>query len=469
MSNYRYIFKPKVKKQKCPGCSKLTYIRYFDKENDEYIPYEYGRCDRESKCGYFLNPFSDGYAKEVAQNEKETGGNGYNNVPVKRFNSIVEIHKKEADAIPVYFDKEYFKTTLKQERYKDNMFIKNLLYNVPFPFISKDIESIISMYYLGTIVKGYRAGAVTFPFIDYWGYLRVVQVKKFNDTNHTTGTDFLHSMIIRHYLREKIKVPEWLEQYDNQPLKVSCLFGEHLLKQYPGNPVALVEAPKTAVYGTLYFGFPDVPDNFIWLAVYNKSTFNYERLKVLRGRDVFVFPDLSKEGKTFKEWQAKAADIAKQLPGTKFKFSNLLERFAPSADRIKGNDLADYIIQHDWRHYRQKPSYNTPAHISPPGSELSVNRESLKETTFSNSEPPYEAVRPVVTWDNEIAELEQYFDSTELPNTAIQISQGNIITDIDTFVKSHLQTIKANNGNLRYLPYLDRLKTFRIKINSQVL
>jgi len=69
-------------------------------------------------------------------------------------------------------------------------------------------------------------------------------------------------------LKKNEPLPKWLEAYIRQDKRISCLFGEHLLSKYPNNPIALVEAPKTAVYGTLYFGFPETPKDFIWLAEY---------------------------------------------------------------------------------------------------------------------------------------------------------------------------------------------------------
>ena len=120
----------------------------------------------------------------------------------------------------------------------------------------------------------------------------------------------------------------------------NCLFGEHLLNRFPLNPIALVEAPKTAIYGTLYFGSPDIPKNLIWLAVYNESSFNFDKLKVLEGRDVFVFPDLSKDGSTFKKWQEKAKEYETRLPGTRFIFSDLLEQMQKRVSTLKEKDSA---------------------------------------------------------------------------------------------------------------------------------
>jgi hypothetical protein len=218
---------------------------------------------------------------------------------------------------------------------------------------------------LGTVANGYRAGANTFPFIDIKGNVRAVQVKQFDEQNHTTGTDFLHSIIEKHHTRNNKPLPEWLEAYTKQDKRISCLFGEHLLSKYHSNPVALVEAPKTAVYGTLYFGLPETPESLIWLAVYNKSSFSFDKLKVLQGRFVYVFPDLSKDGNTFKEWETKAKEYESRLPGTRFIFSDLLEQLAPERDKSEGNDLADYLIKQDWRLFRKRNIQEQPPQPEP--------------------------------------------------------------------------------------------------------
>ncbi|OIQ16610.1 MAG: hypothetical protein BM557_09875 [Flavobacterium sp. MedPE-SWcel] len=340
---YRYILEKSSKKYYCPNCNKKRFVRYIDTKTNNYLPEKYGRCDRESKCGYSLNPYTDGYAKENAENIE-------NNYITKQ--NYTRVRKAE-NIKPVFIPNTVLKSTLEVKRYEQNVFIQNLLNTVNYPFKPTDIEKVISLYYLGTVVKGYRSGAVTFPFIDIKGNTRAIQVKQFDRENHTTGTDFLHSIIKKHCIKDKKPVPEWLEAYNRNDIKVSCLFGEHLLSKYPYNPIALVEAPKTAIYGTLYFGFPEILDNLIWVAVYSKSTFTIDRLKILKGRRVIIFPDLSEGDKTFKEWKDKVKNFEKQLGGTKFIFSDLLEKLAQKTDRINGNDIADYLIKLNWQTFRQ--------------------------------------------------------------------------------------------------------------------
>jgi len=468
MKEFRFILEKGSRKFICPNCGKKSFVRYIDTETGDYLPSQYGRCDRESKCSYHLNPYLDGYAKIIREQEQKV-----TTVTVPKQKYFPPPSKPE----PVYFPSDVFSQTLQD--YEQNVFIQNLINRVQFPFEVKDIEAVISHYYLGTVANGYRAGAVTFPFIDIKGNVRAIQVKQFNETNHTTGTDFLHSIIDKYYIRKDKPLPEWLQAYNKNDKKVSCLFGEHLLK-YPHNPIALVEAPKTAIYGTLYFGTPEQPENLLWLAVYNKSSFSFDKLKVLEGRDVFVFPDLSRDGSTFKEWEQKAKDYEKQLPGTRFIFSDLLEQLAPETDRQAGNDFADVLIKQDWRQFRKQSTQEQPttkpqSEPLPVESEVYEKCEPLKKTCFSHSKTfpkvdkfkLYEdgfrtfKMEPSENWDKEIAELEKYFASEDAPKEPVKLDQCTTITDISLFIESNLATVKANNGKRTFLPYLKQLQSFR--------
>lgn len=371
-TEHRYIFEIGSKKHRCPNCDKKRLVRYIDTQTSEYLPDHYGRCDRESKCGYFLNPYKDGYAKAIWEQEQ---GNKTDWKPQQPKRIKKPVNKPKRSFIPV----EVFNRT--RAGYEQNTFIQNLLTRVAFPFEVQDVEKVISLYHLGTVQNGYRTRANTFPFIDVQGNIRAVQVKQFDEQNHTTGTDFLHSIIEKHHTRNNKPLPEWLEAYNKNETKVSCLFGEHLLSKYPYNPVALVEAPKTAIYGTLYFGFPERPTNPIWLAVYNLNSLNLNKCKALKGRNVYLFPDLSKDSKAFELWSNKATEIRKCLQGTYFHVSDLLEQLAPQQDKEQGKDIADYLIKQDWRSFR-KPKKETPQRETST-CEKSEKGEASKKTFFS--------------------------------------------------------------------------------------
>lgn len=467
---HRYSLEKGSKKHHCPDCNKKTFVLYIDTETGDYLPEQYGRCDRESKCSYHLNPYLDGYAKAIWEQEQKV--TGVTKVTVLKQKYFRTQPKPQPTPEPVFFDFETFKQTLQPERYEKNTFIQNLFYRVQFPFEVDEVTKVIQLYRLGTVANGYRAGANTFPFIDIKGNVRAVQVKQFDEQNHTTGTDFLHSIIEKHHTRNNKPLPEWLEAYTKQDKRISCLFGEHLLSKYHSNPVALVEAPKTAVYGTLYFGLPETPESLIWLAVYNKSSFSFDKLKVLQGRFVYVFPDLSKDGNTFKEWETKAKEYESRLPGIRFIFSDLLEQLAPERDKSEGNDLADYLIKQDWRLFRKRNIQEQPPQPEPERVTKVTKVTHQQNIIFSHAEPlpkveVFKTEQPQ-NWSNDIAELESYFAGIELPTQPVKLNRCSTITDCSLFIESHFATVKANNGKRTFLPYLNRLQELKqvLTINS---
>jgi len=468
-SEYRFYLEKGSKKYYCPECHMKRFKRYIDSNTDEYLPKDYGCCDRKDNCKYHLNPYSDGYAKAVWK-ESNLSEFSYQKSKFKNTKPKQSIADKN-----FFIPKEVLNQTLAANLYGQNIFIQNLLTRVPFPFDTGDIEKVISLYYLGTIAKGYRAGAVCFPFIDKAGNVRAIQVKQFDENNNTIATDFLHAIIEKDHIKNSTPLSQWLKSYNQNEKKVSCLFGEQILSKFPHNPVALVEAPKTAIYGTLYFGFPKGPDDLIWLAVYNKSSFTEEKFKILQGRKVIVFPDLSKDGSTYREWEQKAKIINDKIPDIKFVFSDLLEQMAPLEDRIEGYDLADYLIRQDWRKFRKSTTIiQLPLLTSAPEDAPEVNISSnveLSKVVVLNTEFVKEFNnQQSLNWNSDIEGLENYFTNIELPTDPINLDCSSIIKDCSLFIEGHLSMVKANNGNKFFLPYLIRLRELQhvLKTNQNI-
>ena len=460
-TEHRYIFEKGSKKHHCPECTKKRFVRYIDTGTGERLPNQYGRCDRESKCGYFLNPYRDGYAKAIWEQDQ---GNKTNWKPQESLRIKKQVNKPKRVFVPV----EVLERT--RAGYEQNIFIQNLLTLATFPFEVQDIEKVVSLYHLGTVQNGYRKGANSFPFIDLQNRVTAIQVKQFNEQNHTTGTDFLHSIIEKYHNRNNKPLPEWLEAYSKNETKVSCLFGEHLLSKYPYNPVALVEAPKTAVYGTLYFGFPEQHTNILWLAVYNLSSLNLNKCQALKGRDVYLFPDASKDGKAFELWSNKAAEIQKHLKGTCFHVSDVLERLAPQEDKEQGKDIADYLIKQDWRLFRKQDIKEIPK-LEPIPFESSVREKSekgeasretffyqskrlSKETSIKVDKPSPEASQ---SWDIYILRLEEYFRGIDLPKHPVKLNSCTTIKNCSLFIKSQFASLKAKDRNSLCIQHLRRL------------
>lgn len=64
-----------------------------------------------------------------------------------------------------------------------------------------------------------------------------------------------------------------------------------------------------------------------------------------------------------------------------------------------------------------------------------------------------------------VAEIERFFSSVTLPTIPMRLNDWTVIHDLSLFVSSHLGIVKANNGNARYSPYLDRLNELMLILN----
>lgn len=241
-----------------------------------------------------------------------------------------------------------------------------------------------------------------------------------------------------------------LLKHENFVLK-QCFYGEHLLKDKT-KPVAIVESEKTAIIASVYF------KQFTWLAVGSLNNLNCEICEVLRGRFVVLFPDL----KGFEKW----SDKAKQFSAiATFTVSDLLERKATEEEKKKGLDLADYLIRCNYKDFalpepepasEQEPE---PA-IAPPPIPATPKTYSKFDISllieFKNKDHAEEVrTKP---WEHEIMELESCFNRLSVPESPIRLNPYSLIEDPAKFICSHLDIIKANNGNSTYLPYLKRLQ-----------
>ena len=364
VSNFRYtLASNKFKKSDCPSCgAKQHWQRYIDNDTKEPLPMDFGRCDNVDKCGAFVNPYQTGYSKMIWEQEQQQAFRPLNSrYPTKTQKPMVSPASMD-ELVP--FDFETYRQTHKG--YDNNTFIQNLLTNIEFPFEKKDVDEVIELYGLGTVEKGEYAAGVTFPFIDIEGNVRVVQVKKFDDKNHSIGKPITLNKIIEYALtNQKKPLPKWLEAYNANEGKFTCLFGEHLLKSNSNCPIALVEAPKTAIYCWLYFHNSHVPiyKDCIWLAVGAKGYLNKNKIKVLAGRDVYVMPDLSKNGKTFKDWEGVFKNSEGLWPNTRFIMDGFLEKWGTEDQRKDGADIAD-VLKFDWREFRHSTEGSKAVELS---------------------------------------------------------------------------------------------------------
>jgi len=250
-----------------------------------------------------------------------------------------------------YYPAAILKAT--QKGYESNSFVQACQNVIP-DVSHEDLQRVIELYQIGTVLNNKLwSGAATFPAIDREGRCHTIQIKQFTADLHTAKWDdgsqkvsFIHSLLIKHYKSSGKQLPKWLSDYQTTGAKLSyCLFGEHLLPLYPENIVGIVEAPKTAVIGTLYEGLSDNPDNILWLATWAKGYLK-KLLPNLKGRNVILFPDASPDNVTYYEWQAIADEVA-DLHGINVIVSDML-------CGIEGKeDIADFLLRKSISVYRR--------------------------------------------------------------------------------------------------------------------
>jgi hypothetical protein len=179
-------------------------------------------------------------------------------------------------------------------------------------------EGLVELYKIGSSKQW--LGANVFWYIDRENNVRTGKIMLYNKQNCKrvkepyNHINWVHSKI--NILNENIS---------------KCLFGEHFLNLYPTKPVAIVESEKTAIIASIFF------PNFIWMATGGISNLSYDKIKVLKGRSIVLFPDLG----AYNLWFEKAESFKSMFNIT---VSNYLENNATIQDKEEKYDLADYLL-----------------------------------------------------------------------------------------------------------------------------
>jgi hypothetical protein len=295
-------------------------------------------------------------------------------------------------------------------------------------------DQLIKDYCIGT--SKYWDGATVFWQKDIQGKIRTGKIIQYEII------DSAASIIGKDCKRNKANLPPvyWV----HSALKISdfkqCLFGEHLLIDKT-KPVAIVESEKTAVIASIY------RPQFIWLASGGKDGLNAEKCSVLKGRTVVLFPDLD----GFEKWSSNANELSHIA---KFTVSSLLNSKATEAERKQQFDIADYLIKFELEAFTKPKAEQLTPH---PAVETFVE---VEQPAFVEYFSEHEQPKPEC-WEQEIAELEYYFKSIELPTQPVMLNGHSTIKDCSLFIKSHIATAKANNGKRTFLPYLNRLQELK--------
>ena len=358
-------------------------------------------------------------------------------------NSIVK--PNPVSFIPV----EIFEKSLQEQG--SNNFVKFLMCLLD----AETVRQLIHRYFIGS--SQHWPGSIVFWQMDQKGKLRTGKIMLYNpETGKRIKDPFPHITWVHKTVNN--------EDFNLQ----QCFFGEHLLKLDSTSPVGLVESEKTALIATAYL------PQFIWLAAGSLTNLNTEKCKPLQGRNVYLFPDLN----GYEKWGQKATELNRQMPGSRFVVSDLLERKASPSEKEQGLDLADYLIRFDWNNFRKKPALSEPItdHVTIPNSKSAKIINEICPSTDNFSQPeitplgkalPSQQNEPSPGW--EIADLEKFFNSALLPSGSFKLNQSTTITNIHLFIDSHLEIIRTNNGNKTYKPYFNRLIQLRGYLKGEIL
>lgn len=338
MNNYRYTLDKSSKKFLCPQCNKKRFVRYIDNETKEYLPNEFGTCDRLVNCGYDNNPYKARYHKsELAKNGKNWQSNLLMNVKVENAKTCKNLRKTTetygnlhlCEPIP----ENVLLHTLKD--YDNNNFIQYLCSRYGADTITKQIEA----YFVGTVGQ-----YTSFAYIDKKGVCRAISLIEYDKQGKRRKNDVkqarnIHTFLQAEYKRRNQTLPNWLQNYLQNERKFSCLFGEHLIN-LPSNlnkPIAVVEAPKTAFIASIVY------DTYTWVAAGALNYLTMDRLRAIQGREVYLFPDTSLDSIAFNLWNDKAKQYG-------FSCIDILEYITTNEEKIEGYDLADYLLKYEFAH-----------------------------------------------------------------------------------------------------------------------
>lgn len=252
MTQYKWMLRKGGKKERCPQCGKMRFVPFVLSEDGKTkAGPEFGRCDRETSCGYFRYP----------DRPIDTGK--------------VVIRQPEPPKEPILMSYSAFGLTA-PARLDTNCSLIIAYHHI----INVEKLEKTCAYYLMRVGSH---GETIYPQFD-GDYLRTAKAILYGKDGHRLKTEdgglpvwWLHkSPSVRRYTAGK-------------ELK-QCLFGQHLLKRYQNAKVCVVEAEKTAVL--MAATDSRTFDERIWVACGGSQMLKGAiDLMQLMGRDVTLIPD----------------------------------------------------------------------------------------------------------------------------------------------------------------------------------
>jgi len=323
---FRFKLDTSSRKFPCPSCGKKRFVRYVDSITGEYMPDNFGRCDRQDKCRYFESPGRNPATFATTETEQR---------PPASYHPAGWVNRSLGN-------------------YESNSLVKWL---ATLPGWSWELaEETARSYNTGTTDNGWAI----FWQVDAAGKVRAGKMIRYGGDGRRVKTGYSYD-----WVHANLKRSGELESFE----LVQCFFGLHLVDK--NKPVAIVESEKTAIISSQYL------PQFHWIATGAKNGLTEFKMMALRGMKVSLFPDVG----AFNDWKEKAIEFRSIAD---IQVSDLLERMAGEEDA--GYDIADYLVRHDLRGFRPNtnhaPRTDKPAEakfearFDPDTGEISTNNHS---------------------------------------------------------------------------------------------
>lgn len=307
---HRFILEPykgPSTRYTCPGCDKRKeFTRYVDTETGELLPEHVGKCNRADQCGYHYTPkqhFADGGTRPAVDTWTP---------------------KPEPPPRPPYLHDRAEVAALRAHHERNTL---SIYWRNPVRIGADRWDKVAKDYALGTWTEGRLAGAAVYWQVDIHGHVKAGKIMQYDTaTGHRakgSGTGWVH--FERHH---KSASDLNVEQ---------CLFGEHLLKNWPmDKTVAVVESEKTAMIAAALL------PTYCWVATGSKDEFKLAKLQALTGRKVLAFPDLAPNCAAYFLWKQRAIELRHLFAS--IHVSDILEAGATMESTLAGMDIADLLL-----------------------------------------------------------------------------------------------------------------------------
>lgn len=305
--NYRYRLdssRPRVKVT-CPACGRTKkFVRYVDTSTGEYLADHVGKCDRIFKCGYHYTP-SDYFRDNPWLNDSSAY-------------RPVSLRIKEQMPRPSFI--EHNRVIESMNRCESSAL---------FRFLSskwgvEETLRLFRLYNVGTSQA--MSGATVFWQVDTYGRIRTGKVMRYGSDGHRIKDDGLVNFMWMHRMKSIVGNPSDFNL-------VQCFFGEHLLLIYPDSKVMIVESEKSAIIAAHYY------PQFVWLASGGCcGCLNQTASHVLKGREVWLVPDLDAEGC----WRDKLPMLRAITPNVGI--ATAISDAATPEQRDAKLDIADFLL-----------------------------------------------------------------------------------------------------------------------------